>query len=152
MDNDNAIRRRPLHDPIKVHARDCKLWTAEEAAATLANVMKVRCKCRNCRGQTWVSRRTAAKHLKSIGRDPRLRANVEVSFPLFYILTLLYSGMHDPFLTWLWITMFSMSSWGLSSQGLMSAYPSIGGFGVLYVCALIWFDMGCEGGNTERFF
>lgn len=84
MENNHAQRRRPLHDPIRVRARDCKLWTAEEAAATLANVTKVRCKCRNCRGQTWVSRRTSAKHMKSIGRDPRLRANVEVRFPLLY--------------------------------------------------------------------
>ena len=78
MDNNNADRRCPLHDPSRVRTRDCKLWTAEETTATLANVTKVRCKCRNCRGQTWVSRRTAAKHMKSIGRHPRLRANMEV--------------------------------------------------------------------------
>ena len=85
MDNNNSQRRRPLHDPSRVRARDCKLWTAEEAAATLANVMRVRCKCRTCRGQTWVSRRTSAKHMKSIGRHPRLRANVEVRFRLMKI-------------------------------------------------------------------
>ena len=82
MDNNNTQRRRPLHDPIRVRARDSKLWTAEEAAATLANVMKVRCKCRSCRGQTWVSRRTSAKHLKELGRHPRLRANVDVRIHL----------------------------------------------------------------------
>jgi hypothetical protein len=85
MENGNVQRRLPLHDPSRVRARDCKLWTAEEAAATLANVTKVRCKCRNCRGQTWVSRRTSAKHMRSIGRDPRLRANVDVSFHLLRI-------------------------------------------------------------------
>jgi hypothetical protein len=62
-----------------------QVMDAEEAAATLANVTKVRCKCRNCRGQTWVSRRTSAKHMRSIGRDPRLRANVDVSFHLLRI-------------------------------------------------------------------
>lgn len=49
---------------------------------SLANVTRVRCKCRNWRGQTWVCRRTSARHMRSIGRDPRLRANVDVSFHL----------------------------------------------------------------------
>ena len=74
------VQRLPLNHPVRICARDVKLWRRDEARANAVGARRYRCPCPTCPGGRPLLRETILSHVRLLGRHHLQRGWTQVNF------------------------------------------------------------------------